>query len=122
MCRRTARVLRAIDWLDRLTFADANDAATRNRWASGLDEAAVLQEMFVVQPSGARDAGFEGYLQIAKVVPVLWPVHLVGRLPGIRQAGHAAYRWIAARRRRDGRCSDEVCTPGRPLAVKSKVV
>ncbi len=121
MCRRTARVLGAVDWLDRLTFVDGTDAATRHRWAPGLDEAAVLEEMFVVQPSGARDAGFAGYLQIAKAVPVLWPMRL-GVLPGIRQAGDAAYRWIAARRRRDGRCRDEVCTPQRPLAAKSKVV
>lgn len=122
MCRRTARALRAVDWLDRLTFADGTDAGVRHRWAPGLEEAAVLEEMFVVQPSGARDAGFAGYLQIATVVPVLWPMRLVGVLPGIRRAGDAAYRWIAARRRRDLRCSDEVCMPQRPLAAKSKVV
>ena len=112
MCRRTARALHAIDWLDRLAFADGTDAPTRHRWAPGLDEAAVLREMFVVQPSGARDAGYEGYLQIAKVVPLLWPFRLIGPLPGIRQAGAAAYRWIAARRQRHGRCNDEFCSPG----------
>jgi predicted DCC family thiol-disulfide oxidoreductase YuxK len=121
MCRRTARVLHAIDWLDRLAFADGTDESTRNRWAPGLDEAAVLQEMFVVQPSGARDAGYEGYLQIAKVVPLLWPFRLIGPLPGIRQAGAALYRWIAARRRRQGRCTDEFCAPGQmPLPPRPR--
>ncbi len=112
MCRRTARALHAVDWLNRLTFADGTDASTRNRWAPGLDEAAVLQEMFVVQPSGTRDPGYEGYLQIAKVVPLLWPLRLIGPLPGVRQAWAAAYRWIAARRQRHGCCTDESCTPG----------
>src|SRR5690348_12398847 len=83
MCRRTARILHSLDWLDRLTFVDGTDPAIRSQWAPGLSEAAVLQEMFVVQPSGARDGGYEGYLQIATVVPLLWPFRVIGPLPGI---------------------------------------
>jgi predicted DCC family thiol-disulfide oxidoreductase YuxK len=112
MCRRTARLLHAVDWLGRLTFADGTDTAVRNRWAPGLAEDAVLREMYVVRPSGARAAGYEGFLQIAAVVPLLWPSGLVGRIPGIRHTGRAVYRWIAARRLRDGRCTDDLCAPG----------
>ena len=109
MCRRTARVLHAFDWLNRLVFVDGTDAAARERYAPGLHEAALLHEMYVVDEAGARRAGYEGYLWIAVVVPVLWPFAVAGRLPGIRQAGHAAYRFIAARRARRGGCSDDVC-------------
>jgi predicted DCC family thiol-disulfide oxidoreductase YuxK len=112
MCRRTARLLRAVDWLGRLTFADGTNAALRNQWAPGLPEEAVLREMNVVSPSGARAGGYEGFLQIATVVPLLWPAGLLGRIPGIRHLGRAAYRWIAARRLRDGRCTDDLCAPG----------
>src|SRR5688500_16074709 len=60
MCRRTVRVLRRLDWLRRLTFVDATDAAARERLAPGLTEAEVLVEMYVVAESGARAAGFDG--------------------------------------------------------------
>jgi predicted DCC family thiol-disulfide oxidoreductase YuxK len=111
MCRRTVRLLRAIDWLHRLHFVDATNAADRERIAPGLSEAAVLVEMYVVDPAGRRAAGYEGYLRIARVVPLMWLMALVGPLPGIRQLGHALYRWVAANRIRRGRCTDEVCAP-----------
>ena len=109
LCRRTARLLHTLDWLDRLTFVDAIDGTSRERWAPGLDEAAVMREMYLVDETGTHHAGYEGYLHLAAVVPVLWPFGVAGRLPGIRQAGRAAYRFIAARRARHGRCTDDVC-------------
>ena len=109
LCRRTARLLHTLDWLSRLAFADATDKAARERWAPGLNEAALLHEMYVVDETGARHPGYEGYLRIAVVVPVLWPFAVAGRLPGIRQAGRAAYQFIAARRERRGHCTDDVC-------------
>ncbi|MBI2828779.1 MAG: DUF393 domain-containing protein [Acidobacteria bacterium] len=120
LCRRTARVLHALDWLDRLAFADATDEAARERWTPGLNEAALLHETYVVDETGARHAGYEGYLCIAVVVPVLWPVAAAGRLPGIRQAGHAVYQFIAARRERRGRCSDDVCAHVPARALRSQ--
>ena len=114
MCRRTVRVLRALDWLGRLGFVDATNAADRERHAPGLTESEVMVEMYVVGPGDRRDAGYDGYLQIARVVPLMWPIALVGPLPGIRQLGHVIYRWIAANRIRRGRCTDEVCAPATP--------
>ena len=43
LCRRTARVLHAVDWRGRLAFADGTDATARERWAPGLDEVALLR-------------------------------------------------------------------------------
>jgi|SRR5687767_9631064 predicted DCC family thiol-disulfide oxidoreductase YuxK len=111
LCRRTVRVLRRIDWLDRLRFVDATDAPSRERVAPGLSEAAVMVEMYVVDHHGRRYGGYEGYLQLARVVPLMWPLGVIGRLPGIRQIGHATYQVIAANRVRRGRCTDDVCAP-----------
>jgi len=110
MCRRTVRRIRALDWRHRLRFVDATDAAARERIAPGLTEAAVLIQMYVVDQH-ARYAGFEAALQISRVVPLLWPVWLVGRLPGIRSLGHFVYRTIASNRVRRGRCTDDLCEP-----------
>ena len=72
LCRRTVRVLRALDWFGRLTFADATDNALRHRYAPGLDRAAALSEMYVVDAAGNRTVGFDGYLRLSSGVPVLW--------------------------------------------------
>ena len=114
LCRRTVRLLRRLDWRDRLRFVDATDADARARIAPGLTEAAVMVEMYVVDEQGARYPGFEGYLQIARVVPAMWLVGVIGRLPGFRALGHAVYRRIAAARVRRGRCTDDLCTPPLP--------
>jgi predicted DCC family thiol-disulfide oxidoreductase YuxK len=111
MCRRVARRLTRLDWLRRLTFADASDAHERDRYAPGLDEAAALTAMNVVAPDGSRAAGFDGFLRIARVIPLLWLPGAIGALPGIRQLGRAVYRYVAARRTRHGRCTDAVCAP-----------
>jgi predicted DCC family thiol-disulfide oxidoreductase YuxK len=114
MCRRTVRVLRRFDWLGRLAFVDATDAEARARIAPGLTEAEVLVEMYVVDEHGARVGGYAGYLWIARVVPLMWPIALLGPLPGLRHIGDAVYRSIAANRVRRGRCTDEVCAPAAP--------
>src|SRR4029078_8069003 len=97
MCRRSVRRLHRLDWLNRLTFADATDAGRRERLAPGLTEAEIMREMYVVEPGG-RYGGFAAALRIARVVPLLGPFWIVASLPGIRQIGHAVYRRIAANR------------------------
>ena len=114
MCRRTVRVLRRLDWLRRLTFVDATDPFVRERVAPGLTEAEVLVEMYVVNDTGARVGGYAGYLWISRVVPLMWPLALLGPLPGVWHFGAAIYRYVAANRVRRGRCTDDVCAPVAP--------
>ena len=111
MCRRSARIIRALDWNDRLQFVDAFNAEARAFFAPTLTEREVMIEMYVIDERGRLHGGFEGYLQIARVVPLMWPCGLIGRLPGIRQLGHRIYKVIAANRVRRGRCTDELCEP-----------
>jgi predicted DCC family thiol-disulfide oxidoreductase YuxK len=112
LCRRTARIIRTLDWNDRLQFVDATNAEARAFFAPTLTEREVMIEMYVIDQRGRLHGGFEGYLQIARVVPMMWPFGLIGRLPGFRQLGHAIYKVIAANRVRRGRCTDELCEPG----------
>jgi predicted DCC family thiol-disulfide oxidoreductase YuxK len=109
MCRRTVRRIQALDWRRGLRFVDGTNAEVRERIAPALTEAAVLIQIYVIDERGARYAGFEAALQIARVVPLLWPFWMIGRLPGIRALGHFVYRTIAANRLRRGRCTDDLC-------------
>jgi predicted DCC family thiol-disulfide oxidoreductase YuxK len=116
LCRRSVRLLRTLDWLGALQFVDGTDATARERIAPGLTEAALLVEMYVIDERGALFGGYEGYLRIARVVPLMWPIGLLGRVPGIRQLGRGAYRAVAANRIRRGRCTDDLCAPTRPMS------
>ena len=111
LCRRTARIIRALDWNDRLQFVDATNAEARAFFAPALTEREVMIAMYVIDKRGRLHGGFEGYLQIARVVPLMWPFGLIGRLPGFRQLGHKIYKVIAANRVRRGRCTDDLCAP-----------
>ena len=108
MCRRLARRLARIDWLHRLSFGDASNPVVRQRWAPGLDEPTALAAMHVIAPDGARASGFDGFLLIATVVPLLWLPGAIGALPGVRSLGRFVYRVVAANRTRV-RCTDAVC-------------
>lgn len=111
LCRRTARGLYALDWFDRLAFADANEPAALAEHAPGARLEEVLRRMAVVPSGGDVRFGYDGYVTLARSVPLLWPFALLGPLPGIRHGGEAVYDRIAARRGRD-HCNDETCAPG----------
>jgi len=117
MCRRSVRIVRALDWNDRLQFVDATNAEARAFFAPSLTEAQVMVEMYVVDERQRLHGGFDGWLQIARVVPTMWVFGLLGRVLGIRQLGDAVYKVIAANRVRRGRCTDELCAP--TLATKN---
>jgi len=117
LCRRTVAMLRALDWFGRLTFADATDDVLRHRYAPGLERAAALSEMYVVDAEGNRTAGFDGYLRLSSGVLVLWIPRWIGLVPPVTWLGRWLYRVVAARRARQGGCTDDICAPGatRPL-------
>ena len=112
LCRRTARVLHSLDWFDRIAFADAADDRERARLAPGLSRDAALAEMHVLDAHGARSAGYDGYLSLARSLPLLWIPRLVGTIPPAREIGRHLYARVAATRPRVGRCTDAVCEPG----------
>jgi predicted DCC family thiol-disulfide oxidoreductase YuxK len=112
ICRRTVRTLRRLDWRGRLQFADATFPQNRERVAPGLTESDAMQQMYVVEPGGRRFGGYDAQLRLARELPLLWPLQIVGRLPGIKHIGTRVYRFIAAHRQRQGVCSDELCSPG----------
>ena len=111
ICRRTVRTLRRLDWLERLQFADATDEEIRRRLAPALTLDEAMRQMNVVDGRGRLSGGFDAQLRIARRVPALWLFGVLGALPGVCQIGSAVYRYIAAHRKRQGVCSDDLCSP-----------
>ncbi len=111
ICRRTVRTLRRLDLFGRLQFADATHDEVRRRVAPALALETAMRQMHVVDAHGRMDGGYDAQLRIMRRVPLLWLFGLLGALPGVRQIGSAVYRYVAANRRRQGVCSDELCSP-----------
>ena len=111
ICRRTVRMLQRLDWLGRLQFADATNDVVRRRVAPALSVETALRQMHVVDRAGRMTGGYDAQLRIARRLPLLWPLGLLGALPVVKQIGIAVYRYIAAHRRRYGECGDELCSP-----------
>ena len=111
VCRRTVRTLQQLDWFGKLQFANAMDREIRARVAPTLTEDDVMRQMYVVDADGQLAGGFDAQLKIGRRVPLLWPLGVLGTLPGARQIGMAVYRHMAANRRRQGMCSDDLCSP-----------
>ena len=109
----------AIDWRGLIAFADGTFDCDR-AGTCGLQvwtKRRCCVEMYGPSTGPGRPIRVfmqQRYLRIAAVVPLLWPVADAGHVPGIRQIGDAAYRFVAARRARRGRCTDDLCrhSPG----------
>jgi predicted DCC family thiol-disulfide oxidoreductase YuxK len=96
VCRLTARALRTLDWRRRLAFmplqrfvAMAPGDPTRRRLRSALH---------VRDEHGRWSRSGDAMLRIASELPVLAPLSVIGRLPGMSRPVEAAYRAVANNR------------------------
>ena len=74
-----------------------------------LTKEACLRAMHVVRSDGRVFAGYDAVLCLARWIPLLWPLALVGWIPPVAWAGRLVYNRIAASRPRDVPCTDDVC-------------
>src|SRR4051812_3826509 len=87
LCQRSVRILKRLDWLGRLRYADARDPANVPPTRAPLDPARLLEEMHVVTPDGRVAHGFAAFRRIAWRLPALWLVAPLLYLPGVPWLG-----------------------------------
>ncbi|CAN5907956.1 hypothetical protein BH23PLA1_BH23PLA1_38920 [soil metagenome] len=86
-----------------------------------LSKEACLGSMHLVRRDGRVFAGYDAMIVLARWMPLLWPLAVVGRLPGVTSMGRALYNRLAASRPRDVPCHDEVCAiPPKSNAPESR--
>jgi len=113
VCRRTIRVLTALDLFQRLECSDFRrmDLGGFNA-AHGfkLRPEQLEKEIQVISQDRAL-GGFYAYRAIALALPALWPVAPWLFVPGIPALGRVVYGRVARRRQGLLTC-DDACTPG----------
>ena len=101
VCRLTVRALRILDWRDRLEFTPLQRFQPHS---SGDPSRRELNRALHVRDMGGRwHRGGEAALRIAGAIPILVPLSIVGRLPGLDRPVEAAYRLVADNRHAIGR-------------------
>jgi predicted DCC family thiol-disulfide oxidoreductase YuxK len=109
-CRGSVELLRRLDWLGRLEYADARDPANRPAGAAPLDPGRLLEEMHVLTADGRRVYhGFAALRWLAWRLPLLWPAAPFLYLPGVPALGQRLYLWVARNRFRLVPCHGGVC-------------
>src|SRR5215471_10006957 len=118
-CRRTVRVLAAMDLFRRLEFLDfraLNLAEYGQTHGVALTAEALNNEMCVVS-RGRSYGGFEGYRLIALSIPALWLLVPFLFLPGMARIGKSVYGYVARKRLAFVKC-DTDC-PVEILAIQN---
>jgi predicted DCC family thiol-disulfide oxidoreductase YuxK len=115
MCRRTTRLLRAVDWFGRLNFVDMTAIPPADL---PVDPQAAMKGMPMRTRDGRILVGFPAVrraLAQTPLAPLAWLLYL----PLISAAGAAAYRHIAAGRRRDCAVTPDLRAPEAPRILRS---
>jgi predicted DCC family thiol-disulfide oxidoreductase YuxK len=119
LCRRTAAVLNATDALQRLEVADARAPGVAERY--GIEPAAALESMHLVEPSGRTSAGFAAYRRLSLLLPAAWPVAPLLHIPGAASVGELIYRRVARSRFPVLHCTSASCSIGADGSAASPV-
>lgn len=99
LCQRSVAILKRLDWLGQLRYANARDRAAWPETNIVLDRDRMLEEMHLVTPNRQSVyAGFDAFRWMAGRVPLLWGIWPMLFLPGVPWLGHRIYRWIAKNR------------------------
>jgi predicted DCC family thiol-disulfide oxidoreductase YuxK len=101
VCRLTIRALRILDWRRRLGFTALQGFQARTHDDPSRRE--LIRALHVRDDRGRWHSGGDAALHIAGAVPVLVPLSLIGRLPGLDGPVEAAYRLVADHRHAIGR-------------------
>lgn len=102
MCRRSTKILRAIDLLGRLDFQDMTQTP-EDELPVPLDQA--MFRMPMRTRSGRALIGFQAVRRALAQTPLGFLPALVLYLPGVSAIGEKVYDRVAANRAREGACA-----------------
>jgi predicted DCC family thiol-disulfide oxidoreductase YuxK len=111
LCLRSRRALERMRPRAELAFIDVNDDAAMGQFPM-VDRRASLGQMFVLDPKRRLAGGYDGFVLLLPVIPVLRQVRFLLGWKWVRFVGWKIYRWVARNRYRLGgkvSCEIGVC-------------
>ena len=117
LCNRTRISLQHFDYRNRIAWKKVSEATADSRMNS-LGEEVLLNSMHAITAKGKIVSGIDSYLQMTKRIPLLFPVFLFLKTPGIYHLAGKVYTLVAANRTKT-RCTDESCGYSPPEVPKN---
>jgi predicted DCC family thiol-disulfide oxidoreductase YuxK len=108
LCLKSVAILRRLDWLRRLRYADAR--APLPDATPALNPERLLQEMHLLTPGRRVYHGFAAFRWMAWRLPLLWAIAPLLYVPGVPWLGQRLYLWVARHRLQLVPCHGGVCT------------
>jgi predicted DCC family thiol-disulfide oxidoreductase YuxK len=96
VCRHTARTLRALDTRGRLRFMPLQGFVAAS--TADPEPHELMAHLHVRDAHGRWSRGGSAAVRIAEVIPALFPLAIVARLPGAERLAEAAYELVARNR------------------------
>jgi predicted DCC family thiol-disulfide oxidoreductase YuxK len=96
-CTTNVRRIARWDKGGRLAFLSLHDPEVARRWPD-LTHEMLMEEMYVIEPSGRRHAGAEGFRYLTRRLPRLWLLAPLLHLPFSLPLWKWGYRQVAKRR------------------------
>ncbi len=115
LCRQTRRIIKALDWLNRVEFLDIHQWNEVEKRYPALDFETAMGQMHVTTPDGQLIGGFEGMRLLLRDLPLGFPLWLLLHLPGMAWLGPRVYAFVARHRYRINKffgveiCEDGTC-------------
>lgn len=102
LCRRSIRVVRALDVLGRVSIHDANDRTAVLAAFPALEGRDLDDAMYALDDRGRVHRGFYAFRRLAWALPPLWVLVPLLYVPGVSAVGERAYAYVARNRSRLG--------------------
>lgn len=109
LCRRTVRVLRALDWLGTLRF---EDMLTARPGTQPVPIETAMRGMPMRTSGGKVHVGFPAVRRALIRTPLGAVLAWILYVPGLSYLGARGYQWIADHRRRSVSCGLPPAAPG----------
>jgi len=108
LCLRTVIVVEHFDVRRAVRFLDLQTHAASEPALAGLEQDALLKDLYAVDHLGSRYQGVDAYIQILKAMGYTRPLGWLLQMPGIYHLAHRIYRHVADSR---FRCDSTCITP-----------
>ena len=97
-CNKAIILLRSLDWLHRIEFANLHDPEARKKYAPSVPLSELMEAMHVRKPDGELRKGFLGFRVLAGELPLTWFFQPFLFIPGMETVGNHVYAWVARNR------------------------
>lgn len=100
LCRQSVRIIKALDWLQRVHYLDLHDWQYIHETYPKLDYDELMGALHIIYDEDNALAGFVGLRFLARSLPLTWLVLPFLHLPGMNWLGPKVYAWVARHRYR----------------------